>query len=136
MTTFPDLNLDAASRFVAALGLVFDDVTAEAVSGHLDLGPQHHSPWGLVHCGVYSTVVERAASVGASRAVLARGQFAVGLHNATDVFVFTASGRADVRAEPVYQGELQQLWSVEITADDGTLLARGQLRLQNVARRD
>ncbi|MFC5724737.1 PaaI family thioesterase [Streptomyces gamaensis] len=133
---FPDLGLDAASRFAATLGLIFDVVRGDGVTGHLELGPHHHSAWGTVHGGVYSTVVERAASVGASRAVADKGRFAVGVHNATDVFVTEVRGPALVEARPVFQGELQQLWSVEIRALPGnTLLARGQLRLQNVAGR-
>ncbi|MFI0979754.1 PaaI family thioesterase [Streptomyces sp. NPDC021093] len=136
MATFPDLSLDSANRFVAALGLEFDEVRADAVTGRIELGPQHHNAWDVVHGGVYSTVVERAASVGASRAVEEHGLFAVGVHNATDVFVTTAKGLALVTAHPVFQGELQQVWSVEILTDvDGTPLARGQLRLQNVPKR-
>lgn len=135
MADFPDLDLSVASRFLATLGLVFDEITAGSVTGHLDLGPQHHSPWGRVHGGVYSTVVERAASVGASWAVVDRGQRAVGIHNATDVFVSTTRGRADVHAEPIHQGPLQQVWTVLIVAAaDRTPLACGQLRLQNIDR--
>lgn len=133
---FPDLSLNSASRFVVALGLVFDEVSADVVTGHIELGQHHHSPWAIVHGGVYSTVVERAGSVGASRAVADCDQFAVGLHNSTDVFVTSASGRAEVKAEPVYQGEIQQVWSVVVRSSvDGTLLARGQLRLQNIPHR-
>jgi hypothetical protein len=43
------------------------------------------------------------------------------------------NGRALVTAESIYQGRTQQLWQVEIRRDtDGELLARGQVRLQNV----
>ncbi|MEU1819489.1 PaaI family thioesterase [Streptomyces roseifaciens] len=137
MTAFPALGLDTASRFLVALGLEFDEVAGDGVRGRIELGPQHHNPWGVVHGGVHSTVVERAASVGASKAVADRGLFAVGVHNATDVFVTTTGGPALVTARPVFQGGLQQVWSVEITAGGGTgpLLARGQLRLQNVPKR-
>ncbi|MFG2228160.1 PaaI family thioesterase [Streptomyces sp. NPDC048644] len=137
MATFPEMSLDKASRFLAALGLEFDEITADAVAGRIELGPQHHNPWGVVHGGVYSTVVERAASVGASRAVHDQGLFAVGVHNMTDVFVTTVQGPAVVTAYPVFQGELQQVWSVDVSAEgSGTLLARGQLRLQNVPARN
>jgi len=65
--------------------------------------------------------------------VLERGRFAVGVHNATDFLRSTTGCRAVVEAEPLHQGRTQQLWSVVIT-DSGTdkVLARGQLRLQNV----
>ena len=43
------------------------------------------------------------------------------------------AGRMDVVAEPIQQGRTLQLWQVVLTrADDGKLIARGQVRLQNV----
>jgi 1,4-dihydroxy-2-naphthoyl-CoA hydrolase len=131
-TAMPDLSLDAASAFVVAAGLVIDTVSGSRVTGHLELGPQHHTPWGVVHGGVYTTAVESAASIGASAAVRDRGQFAVGVHNATDFLRSAQSGRATVVAEPLHQGRVQQLWLVRISAADERELARGQVRLQNV----
>lgn len=130
----PDFDLAAASRFVAAAGLVIDEVSGTRVRGHLDLGPVHHTPWGVVHGGVYATAVESAASIGASAAVADRGQYAVGLHNATDLLRASSAGHATVLAEPIHQGRTQQLWLVTISSDQGKQLARGQLRLQNVSR--
>ena len=123
---------EAASPYVARSGLVIDSADGARVVGHIDLGPDHHTPWGVVHGGVYTTAVESAASIGASLAVRDRGQFAVGVHNATDFLRPAASGRAQVIAEPLQQGRVQQLWLVTITNERGRELARGQLRLQNV----
>ena len=85
----------------------------------------------MVRGGVYTTAVETAASLGASLAVRHRG-IAVGVHNATDFLRPATSGRAEVIAEPLQQGRVQQLWLVTITDERGRALARGQLRLQNV----
>ncbi|UQX90341.1 PaaI family thioesterase [Jatrophihabitans telluris] len=126
-------SLERASQFVAAAGLVLDSASPTRLTGHLDLGPQHHTPWGVVHGGVYTSAVESAASLGASLAVADRGQFAVGVHNATDFIKAATHGRARVVAEPLQQGRVQQLWLVVISSDDGAVLARGQVRLQNVA---
>jgi len=127
-----NLSAEAATRFVAGAGLVVDSADGTRVAGHIDLGPDHHTPWGMVHGGVYTTAVESAASIGASLAVRDRGQFAVGVHNATDFLRPATSGRAKVIAEPLQQGRVQQLWLVTITDERGKVLARGQLRLQNV----
>jgi acyl-coenzyme A thioesterase PaaI-like protein len=32
-----------------------DEITATHVVGHLQLGPAHHTAWGIVHGGVYAT---------------------------------------------------------------------------------
>ena len=129
----PDLT--AASAFVAATGLQLTEVTGTRVAGSIDVGPDHHTPWGVVHGGVYCTVIESAASIGASVAVADSGQFAVGVNNNTDFIRSMTEGRLQVVAEPVQQGRTQQLWQVLLTrADDGKLVARGQVRLQNVRR--
>jgi uncharacterized protein (TIGR00369 family) len=114
-------------------GLRFEEVDGSRVRGSIDLGEQHHTPWGVVHGGVYAAAVESAASVGASAAVEERGQFAVGVNNSTDFLRPVREGRVAVLAEPIFQGKIQQLWQVIITrSEDGKPVARGQVRLQNV----
>ncbi|WP_067433555.1 PaaI family thioesterase [Nocardioides jensenii] len=132
-TQGPDVSLTAASAFVAASGFVVDEVTPTQVRGYVDLDESHHTPWGVVHGGVYATIVESAGSIGASHAVGERGQFAVGVHNGTDFLRSTTGGRATVVADALHQGRSQQLWDVVVTDDStGKVLARGQLRLQNL----
>src|SRR3954454_20634576 len=126
-------DLAGASAFVATTGLELTEITGTRVAGHIEVGPRHHTPWGVLHGGVYCTVVESAASVGASTAVAERGQFSVGVNNTTDFLRPMTSGRLDVVAEPVQQGKTLQLWLVSLTrAEDGKPVARGQVRLQNV----
>lgn len=129
----PPVDLRAASRFVAASGFAVTEVSGTRVAGSVDLGPDQHTPWGVVHGGVYCTVIESAASIGASAAVADRGQFAVGVNNQTDFLRPMTTGRVDVVAEPIQQGRTLQLWLVTLTrADDDKIVARGQVRLQNV----
>lgn len=125
-------DLENASAFLAAAGLQVTHAAADRVEGILDLGPEHHTPWGVVHGGVYTTAIETAASIGASSAVADRGQIAVGTNNNTDFVRSMTAGRVSVTATPIQQGRLQQLWEVHITDQEGRLVARGTLRLQNV----
>jgi 1,4-dihydroxy-2-naphthoyl-CoA hydrolase len=131
-------HLDAASpnalsAFVRAAGLVVDEVSSSRVSGHMELGSDHLTPWGIVHGGVYSTAIESAASLGASTAVRERGEVAVGLTNSTHFFRSLSAGRVVVEATALYQGRTHQLWRVDITDETGRLVAHGEVRLQNVA---
>lgn len=125
-------SLDEASAFLRAAGLILGDITATRVTGHLVLGPEHHTPWGIVHGGVYTTAIESAASVGASTAVRDQGQVAVGLTNTTHFLRSVTVGRANVEAVVLSQGRTQQLWKVDITDESGRLVAHGEVRLQNV----
>jgi uncharacterized protein (TIGR00369 family) len=129
----PAVDLTSASRFMAATGFEPTETSGTRVAGVADLGPDQHTPWGVVHGGVYCALIESAASIGASAAVAERGQFAVGVSNQTDFLRPLTSGRLDVVAEPIQQGRTLQLWQVTLTrSDDGKLIARGQVRLQNV----
>jgi 1,4-dihydroxy-2-naphthoyl-CoA hydrolase len=126
-------SLERASAFVAAAGLILDEVTASRVTGHIDLGPDHHTPWGIVHGGVYTTAIESAASIGASTAVTDQGMVAVGLTNATHFLRSVTSGRVLVEGVALNQGRTQQLWQVDVHDGSGKLIAHGEVRLQNIS---
>ena len=130
MTNAPDLT--AAGPFIRAAGLDVEAASGTELTGHIDAGPDHQTPWGVVHGGVFATAVESACSIGASAAVYQQGMFAVGLSNHTDFVRAHREGRLDVRAWPVHQGRTGQLWQCNITRDDGKLVAQGKVRLQNV----
>jgi uncharacterized protein (TIGR00369 family) len=130
----PPVDLTSSSRFSAASGFEPAEVSGTRVTGSVELGPDQHTPWGVVHGGVYCSIIESAASIGASFSVAPHGKFSVGVNNNTDFIRAMTAGRVDVLAEPIQQGRTQQLWQVLITrAEDGKLVARGQVRLQNVA---
>lgn len=122
-----------AGAWLQDLGLEIDEVSGSHVTAHLELGRRHHTPWGVVHGGVYTTLIETVASLGASAAVFDRAEFAVGVSNSTDFLRSATEGGVTILAKPIIQGRVQQLWDVDITRDaDGTALARGRVRLQNV----
>ena len=128
-----EVSLEDSGPFLRAAGLVFDEISAARVTGHLELGSEHHTPWGVVHGGVYTAAVETAASVGASIAVRDRGQVALGLTNTTHFLRAVTVGRVNVEATAPQPGPHPDLWRVDFTDQSGRLIAHGELRLQNVA---
>jgi len=122
-------------RWLDDLGFVIEEVGPTRVAGYIEVGTEHHTPFGVAHGGVFATIVESTGSIGASAAVAERGQYSVGTHNSTDFFRPVVAGRVDVVATPIMQGRVQQLWAVDLVRhDDGKLVAQGRLRLQNVPR--
>ena len=117
--------------FVELLGLRFDEVTPDRVVLSWDVTPALHQPYGIVHGGVYASAVETAASIAAAAWLGERGQV-VGVNNSTDFLRAVREGTLRAVAEPVHRGRLQQLWLVEIRDESGRLVARGQVRLQNI----
>lgn len=112
------------------LGLRFASVTAERVVAYLDAGPQHHQPYGVLHGGVYCSIVEAVASYGAGVAALAEGQRGVlGVANSTDFYRSHSEGELTCTGTPVHKGRSAHVWQVEVTRSrDGKLVARGQVR--------
>jgi 1,4-dihydroxy-2-naphthoyl-CoA hydrolase len=126
-------DLVQPSEFMRLLDIRFDECTPNLVRGSIAADERHHQPWGLIHGGLYTAAIETFATTGAFTAVKDRGQQAVGIANATDFLRPHRSGRLDVVATPIQQGRTQQLWQVEIRRpEDDKLVARGQVRLQNV----
>lgn len=121
--------------FDKELGLEFTEISPDRTRAHLDVVPKLLQPMGIVHGGVYCAIVESLASVAAYTWMAAQGGegSVVGVNNNTDFLRPMTAGRLDVVAEPIQQGRTLQLWLVTLTrSDDGKVVARGQVRLQNV----
>jgi uncharacterized protein (TIGR00369 family) len=127
-------NLTTASQLMELLDIQFEVIGPTRVVGSVAADERHHQPWGIVHGGLYTTVIETFATTGAFEAVKDRGQTVVGVSNVTDFLRPHTSGRLEVLAVPIQQGRTQQLWQVELRRqDEGKLIAHGQVRLQNVS---
>jgi 1,4-dihydroxy-2-naphthoyl-CoA hydrolase len=119
--------------FRRSANFAIQELSGSRVRATLSLNEAHHQPFGIVHGGIYALAVEGIASAGAMAAVRNRGQYAVGTSNTTDFLRPVTVADVEVVAEPIFQGRTQQLWSVEIVRqDNGKLVAKGQLRLQNL----
>lgn len=128
-------SFDLSSRptgFDTHLGFTMTRADGEGVDGHIDLTPEHHQPFGIVHGGVYCSVIETAASVGGALWFGDKGQV-VGVNNSTNFLRAAREGRLTLTARPIKQGRTQQLWNVDITDEKDRLIATGQVRLANVA---
>jgi 1,4-dihydroxy-2-naphthoyl-CoA hydrolase len=122
---------DPLGGFHERLGVEFDELTADRVTLRLDVRPELFQPYGIVHGGVYCTLVETAASVAAGLWFGERGQV-VGVANHTNFLRATRSGTLTAVATPIHRGHSQQLWLVEVSDDTGKLAARGEVRLANL----
>ena len=64
-STTPTAELEGQSAFMRLLGMHFDQLGGERVTGWFEVGADHHQPWGLVHGGVFTAVIETFATTGA-----------------------------------------------------------------------
>jgi 1,4-dihydroxy-2-naphthoyl-CoA hydrolase len=125
--------------FDQELGLQFTELSPDGARAQLAVTPKLLQPMGLVHGGVYCSMIESMASVAAFTWLNSPGNGksgnignVVGVNNNTDFLRSIGSGTVYGAAEPIHRGRRQQLWLVTITDDDDRVVARGQVRLQNL----
>jgi 1,4-dihydroxy-2-naphthoyl-CoA hydrolase len=125
---------DFTAPFDSELGLRFTELSPDRVRARLDVKPKLLQPMGLVHGGVYCSMIESMASVAAYTWLNASGNGGnvVGVNNNTDFLRSIGSGTVYGTGEPIHRGRRQQLWLVTITDGNERVVARGQVRLQNL----
>lgn len=115
--------------FNEAIGLQFVSATLEEVVAKIELGPQHAQPYGIVHGGLYATMIETLCSTGAALQVFESGHGVVGLENHTSFLRASRGGVVTGTARPLKVGRRTQVWAADIADEGGRVLATGQVRL-------
>ena len=114
------------------LGLVVSEVGSDRVVMTWTVDGRHLQPFGLAHGGIHCLVNESAASIAAAVWFGADGRV-VGVNNSTDFLRASRPGDSlRAIATPIHRGRSQQLWQIETRDDRERLVARGQVRLQNL----
>lgn len=112
--------------FDRTVGLRLVSCAPEEVVAELEVTAAHTQPYGLVHGGVYCTLVEAVGSCGAALHALSQGLLPVGVQNQTRFRRAVRAGatlRAVGRPDPEAPGS----WTVDIHDDQG-LCATGRLQ--------
>jgi uncharacterized protein (TIGR00369 family) len=125
------------SPWVDMMGLVIESATPGRVTATLVVDPEKHmQPVGLVHGGVFASIGETLASMGAVIDAMAAGKNAAGMENHTS-FIRSVSGAARLTAvaEALHRGRTTQSWEVRITDEEGRLVARSYVRMALIDQR-
>lgn len=123
------INAMHEETFAGRLGLVVTAASRDEVTATLAVGPAHRQPQGIVHGGVYATVIESLASVGAAIDAMTNEKNVVGLENHTSFVRATRDGTLYARAVPITRGRRSQLWEVTLRNEEGAVVATGRVRL-------
>ena len=130
-----DLPDGLGNGFDSELGLTYLEIAPDGGRAQLQITDKLLQPHGIVHGGVYCSIVESLASVSAHVWLTENGGgTVVGVNNNTDFLRAIKSGTVTATSIPIHRGRRQQLWLITITDADGRLAARGQARLQNLPR--
>lgn len=131
MTT--ELPAEIGKGFDSELGLEYIELTPDGGRARLKIHDKLLQLMGIVHGGVYCSIIESLASVSAHVWLSENGGGSVvGVNNNTDFLRAISSGAVTAVSTPIHRGRRQQLWLVTITDDNDRVVARGQVRLQNI----
>ncbi len=118
----------------AVVGMRFLSASGCLVEAELEVESRHLQIHGMVHGGVYSTLVETTCSVGATLGGI-DGYKAVGVENHTSFLGSAGHGdRLLVAARPLLNSTRSPLWEATITnSRSSSIVARGQVRFLRLA---
>lgn len=111
----------ATSGIHALLGVELVEVTAVRVELRIEVGPKVHQPFGLLHGGVSALLAESAASIGGAVAAQ-EGHTVVGIELNANHVRSMREGVLTAVATPVSVGRRIQVWSIELTDQDGRVI--------------
>jgi len=129
-----EVGPERGKGFDNELGVEYIELTTDGGRARLKITDKLLQPWGIVHGGVYCSIVEGLASVSGQVWLLENGGgHVVGVNNNTDFLRAISSGTVTAVSTPIHRGRRQQLWLITITDDRDRVVARGQVRLQNIS---
>jgi 1,4-dihydroxy-2-naphthoyl-CoA hydrolase len=122
-------RINGTPGWTKEMGIVILTASPDEVTCVWEVGEKHQQPYGIVHGGVHSGVIETLASIGAALVALPRAQRVVGLENHTSFIRAVRFGTLHATARPVTRGRTSQMWEGWIRNEKGELVAQGHVRL-------
>lgn len=122
------------SQLDRSLGLHISHADGQRVEASIDIDDRHWQAHGIVHGGVYCTVIETVASIGASLHA-GLGRQVVGISNRTTFIRAISTGRLAITGTLVDADGDLQLWKVSLADERSRLVATGQVQLMRLRER-
>jgi uncharacterized protein (TIGR00369 family) len=110
-------------HFAGLVGVDWLDDDPDHARARLRIRDDLRQPFGLMHGGVISTLVESACSRATALAVLGDGMAAMGQSISVNFARPIREGSAEVRARARHRGRTTWIWEAEVIDDAGNLCA-------------
>jgi uncharacterized protein (TIGR00369 family) len=117
------------SHFDELLGTEWIDDDPDHAVVRLAMRDDLRQPFGLLHGGVMSSLVESICSRATALSVFDEGKIAMGQSIAVNFVRPVTKGGAEVRARARHRGRTTWVWEAEVLDDDGKLCAQAQMTI-------
>jgi 1,4-dihydroxy-2-naphthoyl-CoA hydrolase len=125
-----------ASNFDLLLGTEWLDDDPDNARVRVPMRDELRQPFGLLHGGVMSSLVESVCSRSTALAVLGDGKVAMGQSIAVNFVRPLTAGAAEVRARARHRGRTTWVWEAEVLDSEERLCAQAQMTIAVRPRRD
>ncbi|GAD80061.1 hotdog fold thioesterase [Vibrio ezurae] len=115
------LNATSSNTLMQHLGIVYTNISDNAITGTMPVSANTHQPFGLLHGGASVVLAESLGSV-AANFCCAPDSFCVGLEINANHLKAVRSGVVTGVATPIHLGGTTQIWSIEIRDEAGELV--------------
>jgi uncharacterized protein (TIGR00369 family) len=112
-----------------ALGVRAVEVGPDKVVLEMDIGPQVHQPFGILHGGASAVIAESAASLGAYMNCDPETEYTVGVELNISHLRARRSGTLRATATPVRKGRSLHVWRIELTDEKSEAVATARCTL-------
>jgi 1,4-dihydroxy-2-naphthoyl-CoA hydrolase len=117
------------SNFDAYIGTEWLQLDPEDARARVLLTDDLRQPYGLLHGGVYSTLVESLCSYATAVAVYEDGMITMGQAIEVSILRPVTEGYAEARAVVRHRGRSTWVWEVEVLDDDEKLCALAKMTM-------
>jgi uncharacterized protein (TIGR00369 family) len=122
-------DLPETLGFAELVGVEWLDDDPDHARARVDVRAELLQPFGLMHGGVFSTLVESVCSRATALAVLDEGMAAMGQAISVSFLRPVLEGSAEVRARARHRGRTTWVWEAEVLDSEERLCALAQMTI-------
>jgi 1,4-dihydroxy-2-naphthoyl-CoA hydrolase len=120
---------DLESNFDTYIGTEWISLDPDDARARIEMRDELRQPYGLMHGGVYSTLIESLCSYTTAVAVHEEGNICLGQAIEVSILRPVSSGYAECRAIVRHRGRTTWVWDVELSDDAGKLCAMTRMTI-------
>jgi len=124
-----DDSFSEVSGYAELLGIEWLDEDPEKARARIPIRDELRQPFGLMHGGVLSSLVESVCSRTTALAVFGDGMIAMGQSINLNFLRPITAGHAEVRARARHRGRSTWVWESEVVDAEGRLCALAQMTI-------
>ena len=124
-----DIEDVGQSNFDTHIGTEWINLDPEDARARIAMRDELRQPYGILHGGVYSSLIESLCSYSTAAAVWEDGNIAMGQAIEVSFLRPVTEGHAEARAVAKHRGKTTWVWQVEIFDDDERICAVAKMTM-------